>query len=105
MKPITFGDVLSGCLLENENIVVTQKNDKFVLLEINTPSTEKRKESAEDAKRAVITDLSGKFLKLFSSKKKDVPSIRKIQNTFPQTPYTYTFSHNPHLQKTPFSTK
>ncbi|XP_055707986.1 longitudinals lacking protein, isoforms F/I/K/T-like isoform X4 [Phlebotomus papatasi] len=58
VKPITFGDVLSGCLLENENIVVTQKNDKFVLLEINTPSTEKRKESAEDAKRAVITDLS-----------------------------------------------
>ncbi|XP_055686364.1 longitudinals lacking protein, isoforms F/I/K/T-like isoform X2 [Lutzomyia longipalpis] len=58
-REITFGDVLSGCLLENENIVVTQKNDKFVLLEINTPSTEKRKETAEgETKRAVITDIS-----------------------------------------------
>uniref|UniRef100_A0A1L8DCR0 Putative maternal protein required for meiosis n=1 Tax=Nyssomyia neivai TaxID=330878 RepID=A0A1L8DCR0_9DIPT len=56
-REITFGDVLSGCLLENENIVVTQKNDKFVLLEINTPSTEKRKD-ADDVKRAVITDIS-----------------------------------------------
>ncbi|XP_059614896.1 longitudinals lacking protein, isoforms F/I/K/T-like isoform X2 [Phlebotomus argentipes] len=59
VKTITFGDVLSGCLLENENIVVTQKNDKFVLLEINTPSTDKRKEDTpEEVKRAVITDLS-----------------------------------------------
>ncbi|GAB0096965.1 hypothetical protein DMENIID0001_125510 [Sergentomyia squamirostris] len=59
-KPIiTFGEVLSGCLLENENIVVTQKNDKFVLLEINTPSTEKRKDDGgKEGKRAVITDIS-----------------------------------------------